>query len=134
MSTAWQLTQFALPQGVSGAGQITSGPDGALWFTEICVGLPGEHTGIGRVTTGGAFQEFAGAAIGCPNDIMTGKDGALWFVNDHVGRLTTDGDVWSIPLPFAWYGANKAILQSPDGSIWIANQSGLGRLVVTPVA
>jgi hypothetical protein len=55
------------------AGDITAGPDGALWFAETGSGK------IGRITTGGTITEFPFFAPSTPNNITTGPNGGLWF-------------------------------------------------------
>jgi virginiamycin B lyase len=46
------IKEYPLPAGL-GAGQITAGPDGALWFTEFTVSK------IGRITTAGVVTEYS---------------------------------------------------------------------------
>ncbi|HEU5199028.1 MAG TPA: hypothetical protein VFU32_05295, partial [Ktedonobacterales bacterium] len=81
---------------------ITTGPDGNLWFTE--------STGnkIGRVTPAGRIQEFSlpttcDNSLGCgPTGITSGPDGALWFtesLGNQIGRMTPTGSIREFPLP-----------------------------------
>ena len=75
---------------------ITTGPDGALWFTARATNT------IGRLTVGGGLTEYAvpTAASGL-NGITAGPDGALWFTEgtaDAVGRIEPGGAVSEIPL------------------------------------
>ena len=63
---------------------ITTGPDGALWFTNY-----GNRT-IGRITTSGVVTVFTNADITHPDDIVSGPDGALWFT-DNLGTHRSDG-------------------------------------------
>jgi hypothetical protein len=66
---------------------ITSGPDGALWFTEFSASQ------IGRITTAGAVTEISsGITPGSePAGIVTGSDGNVWFTEeaDRIGRVNT---------------------------------------------
>src|SRR2546425_9241603 len=67
------VTEFTPPTGGSSPQEITVGPDGALWFTQL-----GSNQ-IGRITTGGVITEFAiPSANSGPRGITTGPDGALW--------------------------------------------------------
>jgi streptogramin lyase len=50
---AQTITEYPIPAGSSGPTVITTGPDGALWFT-----LDGTNQ-IGRITTAGAVTVFA---------------------------------------------------------------------------
>ena len=85
MTTSGAFTEYAIPTANGAPGGITTGPDGALWFTER------KGNKIGRVSTSGAFTEYA---IPTPNSdpdgITTGPDGALWFVEfsaNKIGRI-----------------------------------------------
>jgi len=84
-----------LDQAVSNPSR-TTGPDGALWFTEAnCVREQSSRcivgNKIGRITTAGAVTEFTIPSDGSgPHSITTGPDGALWFTEyygNRVGRL-----------------------------------------------
>src|SRR6266545_837473 len=84
---ATEVGVIAFPVPPVGPYAITSGPDGAMWFTEV-------HAGgnIGRITRDGAVIEFAvgGGGYG----ITAGPDGAIWFTQQEaqqIGRITTDG-------------------------------------------
>lgn len=48
------ITEFPIPTAGSNATGITSGPDGALWFTEI-----NNSDAIGRITTAGVITRLA---------------------------------------------------------------------------
>jgi len=163
------LTEFALPavpapagssagsspQPLSTPNAITSGPDGALWFT----GVPGE---VGRITTAGVVTEFAVPAIPPPagsapgtastpatmQSITTGPDGALWFtgVPGEVGRITTAGVVTEFAVPAIpppagsapGTAGTQATLQSittgPDGALWFTGVPGeVGRITTSGV-
>src|SRR5256885_2235398 len=82
-AAAGTITKFKVPTGMSFPNGITTGPDGALWFTEAGAGK------IGRVTTGGAVTEFTlagGSSSGFGSHTITaGPDGALWFVEPNAG-------------------------------------------------
>ena len=72
---------------------ITTGADGALWFTNYT--MPGS---IGRITTAGVVTSYASPNISYSAEITSGPDGALWFVNEGsgnrdywIGRITTTG-------------------------------------------
>jgi streptogramin lyase len=61
--------------------EITTGPDGNLWFTEF-----GSNR-IGRLTTAGAFAEFAAGITPASNPygIAVGPDGNIWFAEANTG-------------------------------------------------
>ena len=84
------LTSRARPNGVklypvkpadAGLLEITSGPDGALWFTEQIASQ------IGRITTGGKLPYYkTPSAHAQPSGITTGPDKTLWFT-EGIGRV-----------------------------------------------
>jgi hypothetical protein len=74
--------------------EITTGPDGHIWFTENA--NPGA---LGRVNSDGTVTEFTGGvttgftASRAPFGITTGPDGHIWFTENAspgaLGRITT---------------------------------------------
>ena len=52
---------------------ITSGSDGALWFT-----VQYENT-IGRITTSGAVTTESSPGTGVVSGVTSGSDGAVWY-------------------------------------------------------
>ena len=123
------FAQFNVPTGSVEA--ITTGPDGALWFTVRIVNDPvppanlGTYSGkIGRITTVGAITEYPlPTANGYPSEITMGPDGALWFTinvvngSGKIGRITTAGAITEYPLPTA-NSSLSGITQGPDGALW----------------
>src|ERR1700680_2197856 len=78
-STAPRLTEYTIPTANSFPIAITTGPDGALWFTEA--------NKIGRVTTSGVFTEYTiPTANSLPYGIISGSDGALWFTENDANK------------------------------------------------
>ena len=81
---ALAILQFT--SGSTSLQDITSGPDGALWFDA--------GSSIGRMTTSGTETLFdvSEGTGGTTTGITTGSDGALWFGrNLKIGRITTGG-------------------------------------------
>jgi hypothetical protein len=82
-----QQTSFVLPP-ERAPNDITVGPDGALWFTELL------SNSIGRLTTGGEYSSCQlpnASANPRPYGITAGPDGAIWFTERQaaaVGRLS----------------------------------------------
>jgi virginiamycin B lyase len=79
ITPAGHVTEFRLPnQPDPAAGpptELTSGPDGNVWF------VAGNDHMLGRITPQGAISEFplpAGITLG---DITLGPDGNLWFTD-----------------------------------------------------
>src|SRR2546425_5716980 len=85
------VSEFSIPATLSAPLEITSGPDGALWFTDL--------VRIGRVTTGGSFSLFSVPPAGSFG-ITAGPDGALWFtefITSGIGRFTPSGSSSVLP-------------------------------------
>ena len=111
---------------------ITTGPDGALWFTEYTV------NNIGRITTSGVVTECPVPTVNpVLNWITAGPDGALWIAENggnKIGRITTVGAVTEYPVPTAGSGP-LAITTGQDGALWFTEQySGkIGRITTSGV-
>src|SRR5580704_14981149 len=107
---------------------ITTGPDGALWFTEY------NGNNIGRVTTTGQVTEYPVPSKGNPYEITAGPDGALWFTehNSAIGRITTNGAVSEFPTPG---GPTYGIVTGPDGALWYGDSAtnSIGRMTTQGV-
>jgi virginiamycin B lyase len=116
---------------------VTTGRDGALWFTTYNSDL------IGRTTTAGATTFYRVTTtwngVWGNGGITSGSDGALWFIANSgldIGRITTSGSVSTFPLP-SGIGLATAITSGPDGALWftVYNASGgansIGRITTT---
>jgi virginiamycin B lyase len=117
--------------GTTSATDLTSGPDGNLWFVR--------HTNkIVKATTAGVLTEYSlpsGITVDSETKLAAGPDGAMWFYNAgtttsgnvKVGRITTSGIVTSYTLPIT--GTLHYIYGGPvvgsDGAIWV-NYSATG--------
>jgi ELWxxDGT repeat protein len=112
------ITQFAVPTPSSGPFEITAGPDGNLWFTELTANK------IGRITPAGVFSEFAVPANE-PLGIAVGPDGNLWFTDNfgnEIGKITPTGAVSEFPLPTG--NSPNGITAGPDGNLWFTELFG----------
>jgi virginiamycin B lyase len=122
------FTRFDLPSEETapdrGLGDIVSGPDGALWFTERI------SNRIGRMTTSGQYTAFEISYAPPtfppintfrPQHLEVGADGALWFTSaqfiTRVGRITVEG-VLTGPFPSAGNHIG-AIVRGLDDALWI---------------
>jgi uncharacterized protein (TIGR03437 family) len=106
------LTQFSAPS--AAYGYLTSGPDGAIWFTEPNAGK------IGRITTAGSITEFPAPNAGLLAGIASGPDGNIWFVEQapgKIGKITTAGTVTEFTIPTVNSFAT-GISAGPDGNLW----------------
>lgn len=113
------------------APTITTGPDGALWFTGVS--LKGGYT-IGRMTTSGSTHFFQGVdpnyLANGPWAITPGPDGALWFTmqNGGVGRITTAGVAARFTCAACLGHSALSIIAGPDGALWFSLYGGLRRI------
>ena len=117
------LATFQLRSQSARPGYITSGPDGALWFTD------GVNQIVGRMTTSGVGTSFPAGSP--PGDITLGPDGALWFAAGGISRITTDGTVTRFSSATA---DGSGITLGPDGNLWSTASSAIGRLTPQGVA
>jgi virginiamycin B lyase len=91
MAADGSIQEFALPNLQDDGGEITTGSDGALWFSMGKV--------IGRLTTSGVFQSFplnVTAQYAGADYLTSGPDGAIWFTDSgdvSVGRVSLTGAV-----------------------------------------
>jgi streptogramin lyase len=123
------VTYYPIPQGLGLAGEMTIGPDGAIWYANPC---PGDSCtgsppfGISRMTLSGEVTRFA-TDDGGVGDITAGPDGALWFTEGGrytaaIGRITTDGQVTQYYIQKAPIeprdAAPQHITAGPDGALW----------------
>lgn len=117
--------------------EITTGSDGALWFTNH------GNSSIGRITTAGVVTNYTDPSIAGPEGIAAGSDGALWFTNIEsgqsgtIGRITTAGAVTSYPIPAdnSCPCHPEAITGGPDGDLWFTydgtSEGAIGRITTT---
>lgn len=100
---------------------ITTGGDGALWFTKRNPGAivrmdPATATVTGTFTTG--LDQGAD-----PSAIALGPDGNVWFSDaaaDRVGRITPAGVITMFPAV-----KSNDLIAGPDGNLWLAGGSTL---------
>ena len=137
VTTSGSFTEFPVPQiygGVVPYG-ITTGPDGALWFTE------NTWDTIARITTSGAITEFLIPAEHIHvQGIVAGPDGALWFTEQNankIGRITTSGAIteFQIPKPDSHCRGHEcgphSIAAGPDGALWFTEPNTIGRITTS---
>ncbi|MFN8539220.1 MAG: SMP-30/gluconolactonase/LRE family protein [Thermomicrobiales bacterium] len=108
-------------------GDILTGPDGALWFTQ------GHKLSLGRITTDGQLSHvMLPARYSYPTAIAVGADGNLWVTGDagfsgEIWRVTPAGTVTSFPLPDGIF-LPQAIIAGPDGNLWFAADMTIGKI------
>jgi virginiamycin B lyase len=118
------ITQYPIPTQGANSEDATTGPDGAMWFSELSAGK------IGRTTTAGVTTEYTIPTTGSqPHGITTGPDGALWFAesgSNKIGRIDTGGTITEYTIP---HGQPMDVVTGPDGALWYCDwQYGFGRI------
>ena len=64
-----------------GVGDLASGADGAIWFSE-------SYGGLGRLTTKGIFTDrLVPAARSAPTSVVAGPDGSIWFADPGSNKI-----------------------------------------------
>jgi virginiamycin B lyase len=109
-----KMATFPIPTSAfdNGLSGLTSGPDGALWYTDLYRQV------VGRMTTAGAVTEYD-ICCGSPQGITSGPDGALWIgLSGEIGRITTTGAFTTYPLPSGCCAQVQGITPGPDGALW----------------
>jgi virginiamycin B lyase len=119
---------YTFPTG-TGPNGITSGPDGALWVTEIIANA------IGRVpvTDGlvGAVTSYPlPTKIGEPTGITVGPDDALWFTEatGKVGRIPvtatpgSSAQISEFTIPTSGHSYPHEIVTGKDGALWFTDR------------
>ena len=129
LGTPIAVTDYTDPS-IRGAFDITTGADGALWFTN------GDNDSIGRITTAGAVTNFGDPSTARPDGIAAGPDGALWFTNagnNSIGRITTAGAITNFTNPTV--DAPFDIVAGADGALWFTNYGNntIGRITTAGV-
>jgi virginiamycin B lyase len=127
------LKEFVIPGNTPGPQDIAVGSDGALWFTEI-------NLGIGRLGRDGTFSNFSLSQGAQPLAIASGSDGALWATetyDDSIARLTTSGKLHEFLLCDSGCGEDQIgpwdITAGPDGALWFTEYEAdaIGRITTS---
>jgi streptogramin lyase len=105
--------EYDLPTGTR-PSQITSGPDGNLWFTSQSTGT------ISKVTTSGVIlAEYVLPKGSEPYGITTGSNKNLWFTEtgtNKIGEITTSGTVTEYALPSG--SKPRGIASGSNKNLW----------------
>jgi streptogramin lyase len=121
------ITEFPLPGGT--ARDITSGPDGNLWYTNFTANKVGKLVPATAVAT-----EFF--APGNPTNITTADANSLWYTQgsgNAIARIATTGATPThTALPQTQANSTNAITRGGDGNGWFTEGTA-GRVgFITP--
>ncbi|MFN8169044.1 MAG: fibronectin type III domain-containing protein [Candidatus Nanopelagicales bacterium] len=120
------VTEFVVGDEVDGGPSgITTGPDGAVWFTDYLA------NDVGRIAPGGDVTRFPVPTAAAPNGITVGPDGALWFTqggDTAIGRVTTTGSFSRFADGVSASGSDIAV--GSDGALWFTqgDAGSIGRI------
>lgn len=145
ITTSGLITEYQIPPPVVNvAGQvvagipsspvdITSGPDGNLWFTSITSLIRND---IWKISPSGQVTAYPVPSLGGqPSCITSGPDGNLWFTvhggipsknppgPNEIGKMTTDGRFTMYQIPTRGSRA-LGITSGPDGNLWFVEEDG----------
>ena len=123
--------EYALPPSQFVPFNITAGPDGNFWFTEIMQNGSAQAGKIERITPTGTLSEFSlPSANTSATDIITGPDDNLWFTEgDKIARITPMGKISEFKLSPPT--SAQSLATGPDGNLWFTEQSKIGRMTLT---
>ena len=109
-----------------GIGGVTTGPDGATWFTYWSSTAP--HGNIGRLAADGTVTTYPmppdpETDVIEPGVLVSAADGYMYAQlqggESYAARISTDGAVTYLKLPsYAW-----DIVRGPDGAAWFTGVS-----------
>ena len=111
-----------------GIGGVTTGPDGATWFTYWSSTAP--HGNIGRLAADGTVTTYPmppdpETDVIEPGVLVSAADGYMYAQlqggESYAARISTDGAVTYLKLPsYAW-----DIVRGPDGAAWFTGRWGI---------
>lgn len=112
------LVRFDDP--LAGPTDVSVGDDGCLWFAD-----PGRRL-VGRLTRGGAVDEFAPAEGLRPTRVSADPRDGCWFTMQDrasLGRVDGDGSIALFDIP-GDRGVPVAIASAPSGEVWLGLDGG----------
>ncbi|HEY1687326.1 MAG TPA: RHS repeat-associated core domain-containing protein [Solirubrobacteraceae bacterium] len=103
---------------------VTEGPEGNLWFTELSASK------IAKMTPSGTLTEYALPPVSEPGTITLGPDGNLWFTEyNKIGKITPAGVITQYAVPSGSYPSG--ITTGPDGDLWFTNYNKIGKITTS---
>ena len=119
---AGAVTTFDEALGAGSPNSITTGPDGALWWTNSISGDTDYLIRRQSVLPSGSPTAFDSEVIQ-PRSITTGPDGNLWYLGfDTVARMTPAGVVTLFDMPDGT-AVGRSLVAGPDGNLWWCDRS-----------
>lgn len=131
MSLSGQVQEFTTGSFSDCLGNIITGPDGNLWFTD-----PGNGALV-KMTPSGSFTSYPLPGSQSPPSVAAGPDGNLWatmcVLNQScagIDRVTPSGGITNFTAGFSVNGATEAVTLGPDGNLWFnqPNNNVIGKI------
>lgn len=121
------------PSGTVSPTDVTTGPDGNLWFLWSDWGPQGW---VAKMTTSGVVTSYPWTGLNfysVMRRIIRGPDGNLWATEENGGilRITPSGTmnrILIVPAPGYTLGSAYAIAVGPDGALWSTCRGTLGNV------
>lgn len=123
------VTTYPLSNSSTILNAITTGPDGALWFSD------GFTRFIGRISTAGAITEYPLPNAISPGALASGPGSTLWFVDTSsaatsIGSITTSGVFSTCALSTAvpTNVGRESVVEGPDANMWLGNGQAISKI------
>lgn len=130
ITTAGQVTEFPSSMTPDFLAVITTGPDGALWYTDDGCSACDSAGSVKRMTTSGTVTTFSSPSSTGLAGITPGPDGAMWIVDggsgngNRIDQLTLSGSLHSFVVPNGNANFGGGIAIGSDGALWVAAGQG----------
>lgn len=120
-----EVIEYKIPSSLGGAGSLTLGHDGTLWFVN-------GSTGVAHVTTSGVFSAPYTLPVGASGraeavSIVAGPDGNMWVADteprdEAIDSITPAGVITrhSVAEPNAIHSL-ATMTVGPDGNLWLTD-------------
>jgi streptogramin lyase len=110
---------------------ITTGPDGAIWFTEH------DANKIGRIMAGSLTDYPVRTPSSGPDGIVAGPDGNLWFTEESADMIGKINPTTHVVEEYSVTAGSfpRGITAGPDGALWFTEESAdkIGRITTAGV-
>jgi streptogramin lyase len=119
ITPAGELGELRIP---ASSYSVAAGPDGNLWFGETASGAEPWQK-IARMTPDGQITRFRLPPETSGSAIASGPEG-IWFLGaNQIGRITTEGEIKTFPLPSGLSTPVGRPTAGPDGALWFLERT-----------
>jgi streptogramin lyase len=128
------ITEYALSDPTAHPWNMTTGPDGNIWFTEKWGNKVGYINPTTRNITEFNLSNVAPPGYNYPEGIATGPDGNIWVADENSGqisKITTSGNITYYSLSYTTYPHPDSVVAGPDGNMWFTDNYNNSVIVVS---